>query len=117
MASIPRLFEPTLERALPLSHGADLKFSVFDDTTDPPTPWPIGTVGIVEIDHGDKTVRVDAELVEGRLDFLLESELTDAIPATSNSNKVAWRLRIAFADDPTVELPVYEGPVYRGRHG
>ena len=117
MASTPRLFEPTLERALPLSHGADLRFSVFDDSTDPPTPWPPGTVGIVEIDHGDKTVTINAELVDGRLDFRLESELTDSIPATTSSNKVAWRLRIALASDPTTELPVYEGPVYRGRHG
>ena len=117
MAVIPRLFEPTLERALPLSHGADLVFSVFDDSTDPPTPWPPGTVGIVEIDHGDQTVTFNAELVGGRLDFRLDSDLTDPIPATTSSNGVAWRLRIAFAADPETELPVYEGPVYRGRHG
>lgn len=117
MAVIPRLFEPTLERALPLSHGADLVFSVFDDSTDPPTPWPPGTVGIVEIDHGDQTVTFNAELVGGRLDFRLDSDLTDPIPATTSSNDVAWRLRIAFAADPETELPVYEGPVYRGRHG
>lgn len=117
MAVIPRLFEPTLERALPLSHGADLVFSVFDDSTDPPTPWPPGTVGIVEIDHGDQTVTFNAELVSGRLDFRLDSDLTDPIPATTSSNDVAWRLRIAFAADPETELPVYEGPVYRGRHG
>ena len=117
MAVIPRLFEPTLERALPLSHGADLVFSVFDDSTDPPTPWPPGTVGIVEIDHGDKTVTFNAKLVGGRLDFRLDSDLTDPIPATTSSNGVAWRLRIAFAADPETELPVYEGPVYRGRHG
>lgn len=117
MASTQNLFTPTLERALPLSRGADLRFSVFDDTTSPPTPWPAGTVGIVEIDHGSQKLLFNAELIDGRLDFLLESEQTDAIPATTSSNKVAWRLRIAFSDDPTVELPVYEGPVYRGRHG
>ena len=117
MAVTPRLFEPTLERALPLSHGADLVFSVFDDSTDPPTPWPPGTVGIVEIDHRDQTVTFNAELVDGRLDFRLDSDLTDPIPATTSSNGVAWRLRIAFAADPETELPVYEGPVYRGRHG
>lgn len=117
MASVPNLFDPTIERALPLSRGADLKFSVFDDTTDPPTPWPTGTVGIAEIDYSGDTLRFEAVLVEGRLDFLLDSEVTDPIPATTSSNKVAWRLRVAFADDPTTELPVYEGPVYRGRHG
>lgn len=117
MATPPKLFTPTLERALPLSHGADLRFSVFDDTTDPPTPWPPGTRGIVEIDQGDDTLRVDGELVDGRLDFRLDSDLTDPIPATTSTNKVSWRLRIAFAEDPDTELPVYEGPVYRGRHG
>ena len=117
MASIPNLFAPTVERALPLSHGADLQFSVFDDSTNPQTPWPPGTIGIVEIDHGEQTLRFDAVLVDGRLDFLLESEKTDVIPATTNSNKVTWRLRVAFAADPTTELPVYEGPVYRGRYG
>lgn len=50
--AIPNLFDPTLERALPLSRGADLRFSVYDDTTNPPTAWPMGTIGIVEIDHG-----------------------------------------------------------------
>lgn len=117
MSSTPRLFTPTLERALPLSRGADLIFSVFDDSTDPPSPWPPGTVGIVEIDHAGDTIRVDATLESGRLDFRLDSELTDSVPATTNSNKVAWRLRIALAADPDTELPVYEGPVYRGRHG
>ena len=115
--AIPNLFDPTLERALPLSRGADLRFSVYDDTTKPPTSWPMGTIGIVEIDHGAETLRFDAELVEGRLDFLLDSEKTDSVPATTSSNKVSWRLRIAFAEDPTTELPVYEGPVYRGRLG
>lgn len=115
--AIPNLFEPTVQRALPLSKGADLQFSVFDDTTDPSTPWPPGTLGIVEIEHGTERLRFDAELVEGRLDFLLDNERTDVIPATTASNKVAWRLRIAFADDPTTEISVYEGPVYRGRHG
>lgn len=117
MASIPNLFEPVVERALPLSKGGDLRFSVLDDTTDPPTPWPPGTIGIVEIDYNGETIRFDAELVEGRLDFVLGNELTDSIPATTSSNKVAWRLRVAFAEDPTTEIPVYEGPVYRGRHG
>lgn len=117
MASVPNLFEPVAERALPLSRGGDLQFSVLDDTTDPSTPWPAGTLGIVEIEHGSELLRFEAELVEGRLDFLLPNERTDSVPATTSSNKVKWRLRVAFAEDPTTEIPVYEGPVYRGRHG
>lgn len=117
MASIPHLFDPVVERALPLSKGGDLRFSVLDDTTGLSRPWPPGTKGIAEIDYNNETIRFDAELVEGRLDFVLENERTDHIPATTSSNKVAWRLRVAFADDPMTEIPVYEGPVYRGRHG
>lgn len=126
MANVLNLFDPTVERALPLSRGADLRFSVFDDTTDPPTPWPLGTLGIVELDlgkadvqldDGERIIRFESELVDGRLDFLLESERTDIVPATTSSNKVAFRFRVAFAEDPTTELPVYEGPIYRGRHG
>ena len=111
------LFDPTIVRALPLSHGADLRFSVFDDKTDPPTPWPVGTKGILEIDTETETLVFNATLTQGRLDFVLYNDKTDSVPATTSSNKVAWRLRIALASDPTIELPVYEGPVYRGRHG
>lgn len=117
MASIPNLFGPTVQRALPLSKGADLRMSIFDDSTNPPQPWPSGTKGVLEIDYAGATTRFDTELVNGRLELVLGNELTDDIPATTASNKVAWRLRVAFADDPTVEIAVYEGPVYRNRHG
>lgn len=117
MATVPNLFAATAERALPLSRGADLRFSVFDDSTDPPTPWPAGTVGIMDIDHAGDTIRFDAVLVDGRLDFLLDSERTDPVPKTTTTNKVRFGLRVALASDPTTELPVFEGPVYRGSHG
>ena len=129
MANILNLFDPTVERALPLSRGADLRFSVFDDTTQPPTPWPAGTLGIVELDitnvkfadgqpvPPERVIRFESTLVDGRLDFLLNNERTDIVPATTSANKVAFRFRVAFAEDPDTELPVYEGPVYRGRHG
>lgn len=115
--AVANLFNPTEQRALPLSRGGDLRFSVLDDSNDTPTPWPPGTVGIVEIEHGEDLLRFDATLVEGRLDFLLENEVTDSVPATTSKNKVRWTLRVAFATDPTVEIPVYEGPVYRGAYG
>lgn len=115
--AIQNLFDPTVQRALPLSKGADVRMSIFDDTTDPYTPWPDGTSAVLEINNGEETIRFDADLVDGRLDFVINNELTDHVPATNSSNKVAWRLRVAFADDPTVELSVYEGPIYRGKHG
>lgn len=115
--AIQNLFEPTVQRALPLSKGADVRMSVFDDTTDPYTPWPAGTTATIEINNGDEKILIPAELVDGRLDFVIHNEITDKVPATTSSNKVSWRLRVAFADDPDVELPVYEGPVYRGKHG
>ncbi|QJD49580.1 hypothetical protein HWD32_gp02 [Gordonia phage Secretariat] len=115
--TVPNLFNPIEQRALPLSRGGDLRFSVLDDTTDPPRPWPEGTTSHVEIENGEETIRFDAELVEGRLDFLLDSERTDDVPATTTKNKVRWTLRVAFASDLTTEIPVYEGPVYRGTYG
>ena len=115
--AVANLFDPTEQRALPLSRGGDLRFSVLDDTNETVTPWPSGTIGIVEIQNGEELLRFDASLVDGRLDFLLENERTDQVPATTSKNKVRWTLRVAFASDPTVEIPVYEGPVYRGTYG
>ena len=115
--AVANLFDPTEQRALPLSRGGDLRFSVLDDTTDPSTPWPPGTIGIVEIEHGETLLRFDADLVDGRLDFILSNEVTDVVPATTSKNKVRWTLRVALAADPTVEIPVFEGPVYRGVYG
>ncbi|AVO25243.1 hypothetical protein SEA_ODESZA_2 [Gordonia Phage Odesza] len=117
MASVQNLFDPTVQRALPLSKGGDLRFSVIDDRTDPPTPWPAGTVGIAEIENGEELLVFNGELIEGRLDFVLNNERTDSVPATTTKNKVRWTLRIAFASDPTTEIPVYEGPIYRGPYG
>lgn len=117
MAAVPNLFEPTVQRALPLSKGADLRFSVLDDRTDPATPWPTGTVGIVEIENGEELLVFNATLVDGRLDFVMNNERTDSVPATTSKNKVRWTMRIAFASDPTTEIPVYEGPIYRGPYG
>lgn len=97
MAAVPNLFEPTVQRALPLSKGADLRFSVLDDRTDPATPWPTGTVGIVEIENGEELLVFNATLVDGRLDFVLNNERTDSVPATTSKNKVRWTMRIVFA--------------------
>ena len=116
--AIPNLFRPTIQAALPLSKGADVRMSVYDDTTVPSSPWPAGTSATIEINNGpDEVILFEAELIDGRLDFVINNERTDKVPATTSSNKVAWRLRVAFADDPTVELAVYEGPIYRGKHG
>lgn len=115
--AIDKLFQATEQRALPLSKGADLRMSLYNPVTDPPTPFPLGTKAILEIDYMTSTVRFDAKLVNGALEFVLDSTVTDGIPATTANNKVSWRLRVAFANDPDVELPVYEGPVYRNKHG
>ncbi|QPL14651.1 hypothetical protein SEA_SCHWARTZ33_6 [Gordonia phage Schwartz33] len=115
--AVANLFDPVEQRALPLSRGGDLRFYVRDDRTDPPTPFPEGTTGVLEIEHGEETIRFDGALDNGRLYFVLENEKTDSVPATTKSNKVRWTLRIAFADDPTTEIPLYEGPVYRGPYG
>lgn len=115
--AVANLFDPTEQRALPLSKGGDLRFSVLDDSNDTITPWPDGTVGIVEIENGEELLRFDASLVDGRLDFLLENEKTDSVPTTTTKNKVRWTLRVALSSDPTVEITVYEGPVYRGTYG
>ena len=117
MAAIPVLFGKTVERALPLSKGSDLRLSIYDASGDPAVPFPPGTTGVIDIEYGETIVRFEAELVGDRLEFILDNEVTDAIPASSFKEKVSWRLRIGFADDPGVEVPVYEGPVYRGKHG
>ncbi|QAU06240.1 hypothetical protein SEA_RICKMORE_5 [Gordonia phage Rickmore] len=115
--AVENLFDPVEVRALPLSKGGDLRFYVTDDRTDPPTPFPVGTVGIAEIENGEETIRFDAEYREGRLYFVLNNEKTDSVPATTKSNKVRWNLRIAFPDDPSTEIPIHEGPIYRGPYG
>ncbi len=115
--AVENLFDPVVVRALPLSHGADLRFDVSDDSMGAPTPWPAGTKGILEIDNQGEIITINATLVNGKLEFVIYNNMVDNVPATTPSNKVSWRLRVALASDPTVELPVYEGPVYRGRHG
>lgn len=117
MAQMEKLFSTTQQRALPLTRGGDLLFSVLDDSVSPPTPWPSGTTGVVEIENGSESLIFNATLVDGRLDFLIENERTDSVPATTSRNKVRWTLRIGLASNPTVEIPVFEGPIYRGNYG
>lgn len=115
--AVANLFDPVEQRALPLSRGGDLRFYVEDARADPPPPFPLGTTGILEIEHGEEIIQFEADYDNGRLYFLVENEKTDSVPATTKTNKVRWNLRIAFPDDPTTEIPVYEGPVYRGAYG
>lgn len=117
MATIQNLFDPVVQRALPLSKGADLRISIFDNKHNPPQPWPDGTAGMIEINYGTESLFFEGVLVEGRLEFVLDNLQTDSVPATKAANGASWRLRVAFADDPNVEIPVFEGPIYRNRHG
>lgn len=116
--AVENLFDPVEVRALPLTRGGDLRFYVEDARTEPPTPFPAGTKGVVDIEVvGEEKKTFDAELKSGKLYFVLNNEETDDVPATTNKNKARWNLRISFADDPTTEIPVYEGPIHRGPYG
>lgn len=103
------LFAPPLLRALPLSKGGDLAFTIRPKA--PAVEWPESLIDAwvaIEAVTGEPPLLWHGVITDTQIAFKLESESTDLI-----KNGRLWRLVLSFDASPTYEQVVVNGKVRR----
>lgn len=103
------LFPPPLLRALPLSKGSDLAFTIRPKA--PATVWPDSLIDAwiaIEETPGSPATTWYGVITPTQITFKVESETVDTI-----KNGRLWRLVLSFDANPTYEQTIINGKVRR----